>query len=159
MPSDEGSDEKEPELPDDAGSKTRAQDYEVGFGRPPKARQFRKGQSGNPRGRPRGAKNFSSIMQEELQQPVLVRENGKQKSMSKLRAIAKQLVNRAAAGDHRAIRTLIEYDAGEQKRAAGITPPIEMQDEADQAVIAGLLDRLKNDKDGEEAYDETKTEE
>ena len=30
-------------------------DYEVGYGRPPKSGQFKKGQSGNPKGRPRNA--------------------------------------------------------------------------------------------------------
>lgn len=105
MPNDE-----EVRAVNDAESNTGAWEYQVGFGRPPKQTRFRKGQSGNPKGRPRGAKNFSTIMKEELQQRVLVRENGKQKSIPKLRAIAKQLVNRAASGDHRAIRTPSTYN-------------------------------------------------
>jgi hypothetical protein len=40
--------------------------YEVGYGRPPKHTRFRKGQSGNPKGRPKGAKAFNTIVRETL---------------------------------------------------------------------------------------------
>ena len=52
-------------------------DYEVGYGRPPKDKQFKKGQSGNPKGRPKGSRNFRTDLQEELQMQVQVTENGK----------------------------------------------------------------------------------
>ena len=44
-------------IPDDG-----ARDYKVGYKKPPLHSRFKKGQSGNPRGRPRGAKNFSSVL-------------------------------------------------------------------------------------------------
>ena len=31
--------------------------YEVGYGKPPEASKFKKGKSGNPKGRPKGARN------------------------------------------------------------------------------------------------------
>jgi uncharacterized protein DUF5681 len=84
-------------------------DYEVGFGRPPKDRQFRVGHSGNPKGRPRGSRNASTLLDEALKERVIVSENGRRKAVTKLEAILKQLVNRAAQGDHRATQLLLAH--------------------------------------------------
>jgi Family of unknown function (DUF5681) len=84
-------------------------DYEVGFGRPPKDTQFRKGHSGNPKGRPRGSRNASTLLDEALKERVIVSENGRRRSVTKLEAILKQLVNRAAQGDHRATQLLLAH--------------------------------------------------
>ena len=90
-----------------ATSKTRT--YQVGFAKPPIATRFRKGQSGNPAGRPRGSKNISTILEQELEQRVVIRENGKQRRVTKRRASMKQFVNKAIAGDPRALQLLINY--------------------------------------------------
>ena len=41
-------------------------DYEVGYGKPPRHTRFVKGRSGNPRGKPPGAKNFTTLLNEAL---------------------------------------------------------------------------------------------
>ncbi len=51
-------------------------DYDVGYGKPPQHTRFRKGQSGNPTGRPKGARNLKTELLEELQEQILVREGG-----------------------------------------------------------------------------------
>jgi hypothetical protein len=87
----------------------RTGDYQVGFGKPPKESQYRKGQSGNPKGRPPGSRNASTLLDEALKERVVVSENGRRRAMTKLEAILKQLVNRAAQGDHRATQLLLAH--------------------------------------------------
>jgi hypothetical protein len=83
-------------------------DYEVGYGKPPRHSRFVKGRSGNPRGRPRGAKSFSALLSDKLNEPVTVAENGGRRKISKREAIVTQLVNRSAAADFRAIKILLD---------------------------------------------------
>jgi hypothetical protein len=84
-------------------------DHEGGYGRPPTRTQFRKGRSGNPKGRPRGSRNASTRLDEALKEQVVVSENGQRRKVTKLEAILKQLVNKAAQGDHRATRLLLAH--------------------------------------------------
>ena len=81
-------------------------EYAVGFGKPPRRTRFCKGQSGNPKGRPRGAKNLATLMEKVLKEPVVISENGKRRRITKRVALVKQLVNKAIAGDPRSIKLL-----------------------------------------------------
>jgi len=82
-------------------------EYAVGFGKPPRHTRFCKGQSGNPKGRPRGAKNLATLMEKVLKEPVVISENGKRRRITKREALIKQLVNKAIAGDPRSIKLLL----------------------------------------------------
>ena len=82
--------------------------YEVGYGKPPRHTRFRKGQSGNPRGRPRGSKNLKTLLSEALNEPVIVTEEGGRRKITKREAIITQLVNRSASADFRAIKILLD---------------------------------------------------
>jgi hypothetical protein len=82
-------------------------DYKVGHKRPPKHSQFKPGQSGNPRGRPRGAKDHSKLLNRALDETLPITENGRKGKVTKRVAMYKQLANRAAQGDLRAIQIIL----------------------------------------------------
>jgi hypothetical protein len=82
------------------------EEYRVGDRRPPLSTRFQPGVSGNPRGRPRGARNLATVITATLNERVMVTENGRRRSITKLEATIKQLVNRAAAGEARSMQLL-----------------------------------------------------
>jgi hypothetical protein len=92
--------------------------YEVGYRKPPPHTRFQKGQSGNPRGRPRESKNWDTLIDQELSARVVVHKSGKRKTISKRAAIATQLVNKAVSGDLRSAQTLLD-------RAPNVQGPVE----------------------------------
>jgi hypothetical protein len=85
----------------------KTQDYRVGYACPPKQHQFRPGQSGNPAGRPKGARNIKTELVEELSELVTVEDGNKIVEVSKSRAVIKTLLRLAIAGDARAIATVM----------------------------------------------------
>ena len=86
--------------------------YEVGYGKPPLHTRFRKGQSGNPKGRAKGTKNFATIFMKAMRQSVTITENGKRRKISKLDAAVTQLANDAARGGQESDPARLCFAAG-----------------------------------------------
>jgi hypothetical protein len=82
--------------------------YDIGYRKPSTATQFKKGRSGNPKGRPRRPKSFVSLLDEALDERVWINEGGRRKSISKRQALAKQFANKGAAGDMKAAKLLMD---------------------------------------------------
>lgn len=83
---------------------TRSEDtYAVGYGKPPRGRPFAPGQSGNPKGRPRGAKNDHTLINEALNEVVTVRENGRELKIPKREVGARRFANLVAEGNFKAL--------------------------------------------------------
>ena len=96
-------------------------DYEVGYGRPPRHTRFKPGRSGNPRGRPSGSKNLSTLLSEILNELVVVAESSGRRKITKRRAIIMQLVNQAAKADWRATKLLLDILQAIEARAEPAT--------------------------------------
>ncbi len=84
----------------------RKGDYEVGYGRPPKRSRFKPGQSGNPKGRPRGRKNIHTILEETLFRLVTITENGRKRKVPAIEALFLSLLRKSLDGDMRAFEKL-----------------------------------------------------
>jgi Family of unknown function (DUF5681) len=82
--------------------------YEVGYGKPPKHSQFKKGQSGNPKGRRKGSRNLKTDVKDTLKQRVRLTKDGKPKTVSTQQAALLRLREKALAGDSRSLDRLIE---------------------------------------------------
>ena len=120
----------------------RDREYEVGYGKAPRHTRFAKGQSGNPRGRPSGAKNLSTLLSDALNETVVVTENGGRRKVSKRQAIITQLVNRSATADFRAIKILLDIMRAIEVQNESASPETSVFGEADEKVIEGFKARF-----------------
>ena len=123
---------------------------EVGYGKPPRRTQFKKGQSGNPKGRPQGQTNLASVLEKALREKVMITENGQRKCITKLEAAVKQLVNLATSGDLRALRQLAALARSGAERSADVTAPTAAMSDVDQKVLQGVLRRFGATSQGAE---------
>lgn len=88
----------------------RREEYAVGYGKPPKQSQFKKGQSGNPKGQRKSRpKQPRMIMDEIFAEKVRVRENGRSMLVTVRQAIIMRLRAKAPRGDRAAINVLLDY--------------------------------------------------
>ena len=113
----------------------------IGYGQPPKAHQFKPGHSGNPKGRPKGVKNLSTDVAEELSEKIPVTEYGKSYKITKQRALIKTLVAKGLKGDMRAAAQIIGLTPmAEQSRAAALAQ--KTLSAPDRDILAALRRRL-----------------
>jgi Family of unknown function (DUF5681) len=85
--------------------------HKIGYGKPPKATQFKRGVSGNPRGRPKGSLNLATDLAAELGEMITVQEDGQRRRVSKQRALIKTLMKNALKGEVRSSAALLSLYA------------------------------------------------
>ncbi len=114
--------------------------YEVGYGKPPQHSRFRKGLSGNPKGKRRGLPDLAAIVREELERSISVQEAGRKRKMKVLQVAIRSLVTKAAKGDLRALADAIRY--GEDPARENTQTRHQPDAAEDQAIILRFLQRL-----------------
>ena len=80
--------------------------YAIGFAKPPEYSRFRKGCSGNAKGRPKGRLNLATILERVSQAKVAIDEHGVCRTVTKLELTLEKLVDLAVKGDLAALRLL-----------------------------------------------------
>jgi hypothetical protein len=128
---------------DEQSSLEKPKTTKVGYCNPPKRTRFKKGQSGNPQGRPKGALNMVTVLERTLRERVVINENGKRKTITKLEAAFKQLSNKAASGELKALQLLSALVRSAEDRTVQATISKPALEEDDEKVIVGILERFE----------------
>jgi hypothetical protein len=115
-------------------------DEDVGYGKPPRAHQFKPGQSGNKTGRPKGSRNEATILNEILDHKVVLNDRGKTRRITLLEAILRKVAEDGLRGNIKSIGFLLNryYAAA----ADGVAQADLSED--DKAVLDAYLRKLKN---------------
>jgi hypothetical protein len=115
----------------------------VGRGNPPKHTQFRKGTTGNPKGRPKGSKNLSTYLMEAARDQVSATVGGRTRKISKIQATAMQLATKAARGDQSAMGKFLDWMDEIETRAAAVKPSQFPLSAPDIEVLRAAYERMK----------------
>jgi hypothetical protein len=129
---------------------SKTSNEKIGYRNPPQSTQFKKGHSGNPNGRPKGKRNLATVLEKTLHEKVVINENGRRKTITKLEAAFKQLVNKAASGDLRALHYLTALVRSADERSPEASTPTSVIAEVDQKVLQGIFSRFEQNGNGVE---------
>jgi hypothetical protein len=112
-------------------------------GNPPKHTQFRKGTSGNPRGRPKGSKNLATYIMEAARAQASATVGGRTRRISNLQSTTVQLATKAAGGDQAAMGRFLDWVDEIETRAASVKPSQFPLSAPDIEVIRAVYERMK----------------
>ena len=114
--------------------------YSVGYRKPPIHSQFRPGQSGNPKGRPKGVRNLVTDVKRTLMATVKVREAGRVRRRTTQESALLLLREKALQGDARALDRLLELAMRFNNEPAE-SPARQVVSADDRAIINAYLAR------------------
>jgi uncharacterized protein DUF5681 len=128
----------------------RPKTKKVGYCNPPEHTRFKKGKSGNPLGRPKGTLNMATVLERTLREKVVITEDGKRRTISKLEAAIMQLTNQAASGSLKALQLLTALVRSAEERA--VQTPISKSafEENDERVFLNILKRFETTSKGDQ---------
>ena len=118
-------------------------EYEVGYKRPPREYQFKPGQSGNPKGRPKKNKSFAEDIKDEMNELIQIQEQGKLKKITKQTAFVKRIVTDALSGKTSAIKLLFQILSSKDFEVKDFEEDLSQED---QAILADYIKRSFNNE-------------
>lgn len=119
-----------------------SKDYEIGYGKPPKESQYKKGQSGNPKGRTKGSKSLKTAVNNELSGKILLKQNGKPKKVAKIEAVLMRLMKDALEGKARAQAEILKLAHLYLPEETGPDDQGQPVGAEDQALIDAFIKRM-----------------
>ena len=115
-------------------------DDDVGYGKPPRDHQFKPGESGNPKGRPKGAKSEETILRELLQQKISLNERGKARRITIHEGIFRRIIEDCLKGNTKSAAFLLN-----RHHAMTSGEPMESGlSEDDEAVLEAYLQKYQS---------------
>jgi hypothetical protein len=108
----------------DGPRSSSGESYTVGYGKPPKQHQYQPGESGNSKGRPKGAKSTSTLLCETLDRKIDVRTGATVRKVSVREAILIRLAEAALKGNIKSAQLLLQrYDIATETAKPNVVDP------------------------------------
>jgi hypothetical protein len=122
-------------------------EYDVGYKKPPKSGQIKPGERRNPNGRPKGSRNFNTILRQLMEKPMTLTIDGQKIKVSGREAIAYRVFQKAVAGDAKCIEILRSID--HEFELELMTKQAQKHSEtdvssSDKAILSDFLKSMKN---------------
>jgi Family of unknown function (DUF5681) len=120
--------------------------YDVGYRKPPVHTRFKKGQSGNPKGRPKGKVtivDLDAALAPALSAQIPVTENGRHRKISKLRALATHTVNKGLKGHHASTSLIMAQLARQASQAEPDSSAAGKTDEEAKNALLAFLREIR----------------
>jgi hypothetical protein len=111
-----------------------------GYKRPPRGSRFKPGRSGNPKGRPKGARNLKTDLTALMKQRVAIREDGELRHVSRQEAMLLSLFEKAVRGDVKASAQIFAMLMKLDNQGAPPSEPAAVTDN-DRAIVEGFFRR------------------
>lgn len=122
-------------------------DYEVGKGKTPEHTRFKPGQSGNPKGRPKGSRNFETLFEEAMSSRLTVNRNGKRQKITTRQAVILKLAEQGLGGEKQALFKLVDLLRAHDEKA--VEQAVEELSTEDADILERYLSRRKEQTDGQ----------
>jgi hypothetical protein len=112
----------------------------VGYRNPPKLTRFKKGQTGNPKGRPKGSVSLQQLIRKYLSQRITITVGNRRQTVTKKEAIAMTIVTSGLKSDPRAVATILQVEAIAEHKAEPPDPNTPLKDDE---IVAALKQRFE----------------